>query len=189
MTHGLLACGLVSCIAPFEPSKSGEVLPVWYVDDGVHNAVVLSVDDAPYLPHLTDPSADPNAIRYVEYGFSDRRWVLGEDRSLGHVWSLLVNQGEGVVVVRVHPHVESVRAQRFFAELQAKRDHLLAFRAELTSWVKPSSRGWILPSESTMYVVSSTRPYTVKANCREFTDLLLARLGLPEARQILVGDG
>lgn len=157
--------------------------PAWYVDDGVHNGLLFRAEDAPFRPYQTDPSPDRRTVRFVEYGYAERSWVLGHGRTPFHLWAITRGTGEGVVVVRVFGTLEDAIEGRSVQQVTLDGARVERLGQFLEGWVSPEKERWIIVEQPVTYVLSSSRPYsTLKNNCRHFTAEAL------EAMQLDVQD-
>lgn len=168
----LLLSLLCSCAtAPAAPDR----FPLWVVDDGSHNGIVLPIDSAPVRPDAHSPVPAVGA-RFIEYGFSDRDWMLGRGPTPTHLWDMLLGRGDGVVVVRMHSDLDSALEGRKSRPLHTDSAGLRRLGEELGRWIRRGGRIEVLEGEILTFSMESTRQYSLLLNCRKFTTRLLRQL-------------
>ncbi len=158
-----------ACVAP--AARPTSPVPIWVVDDGNHNGIVMPAEDAPFKP------AGTAAGSFVEYGFSDRRWMREGTLSAGRIWELIVGQNEGVIVLRVHECIDDATRERMPRKILARREDFARLSDELWGWVRRDGRVEEHQGAPPTFVIESTHAYSLLNNCRVFTARLLQQLG------------
>lgn len=169
-------CGLL-CVFPScaTTKPQPDQVPLWVVDDGSHNGIVLPLEVAPVRPDIHSPVPAVGA-RYVEYGFSDRDWMLGRGPTPTHLWDMLLGRGDGVVVVRMHADLDSALEGRKSQPIRTDSAGLRRLGDELGRWIRRDGRIEVLEGEILTFSMESTRQYSLLRNCRKFTSRLLRQL-------------
>lgn len=175
---GAALLALTGCQAPPEPGAAREHR-LWVVDDGYHKGLLLPVELAPLRPDLQFP-VDGSAPTYLEFGYSERDWILGTHRDLEHVRRLLVERGVGVLVVQAWADLETAVAGRHHCAYRCSEEQLGCLREAIAGWIDTGGSVGIREGATPMYVISSSRPYTLIHNCRWFADSLLRRMGIDD---------
>ncbi len=117
---------------------------------------------------------------FVEYGFSDLRWMKERTLDVQRIWELLVREQEGVVVVRLHRSLEDAHFERRMRPMQASRQSLDRLNSEIWRWVRRDGFVERQAGEPPTYLIESTASYSLLNNCRAFTARLLQQLAIPE---------
>ena len=168
-----VGCAMPSRNQPPLPETGGAKY-VFVFDDGSHNGFVMPVSQFP-LQFERASGIDPlaEAPLFVEFGFSDRKWITGQDRSLDHVLSLLLGEGEGVIAFRFHRSLAgSVPRDGDCHKIMMNREAYTLFVQELLGWLDMTQPVAVTSHADPLYVVASTHPYTLLRNCRHFTERL-----------------
>jgi hypothetical protein len=160
-----------SCAAPRPDGL--QPVPIWVVDDGNHNGIVVSAKDAPLKPSETA------ATLFVEYGFSDRRWMQERTLTLRRIWELIARKNEGVIVLRVHASLEAATLQRKNHRVLAHPAEFARLSDELWRWVRRDGLVEKHEGPTPTFVIASTHSYSLLNNCRVFTARLLQQLADP----------
>jgi hypothetical protein len=166
-----VAAFLAACTAP-TPHQELDPAPVWVVDDGNHNGILLRCADASLLPRGASPDD------FVEYGFSDLRWMQERRLDAKRVWELLVREHQGVLVVRIHGSLEEAQGTRTLRPMRTTRQSLDQLNSEIWRWVQRDGFVEEQQGEPPTFLVESTMKYSLLNNCRAFTARLVQQLAI-----------
>ena len=164
---------------------------IFVYQNGIHSGFIIRGDELPWSIKLNTNvlKAFPDAVElsshhrsmYVEVGFGNKSWVLGEDRSTWRAFRLLVLPDEGCLMVN-NLNAGSygyIKANGRIWPLKVTPAQRLAFINSLKGWINFEGNSYVAITNglgSEYY--TSTANYGLLWNCHDWTALELRTMGI-----------
>lgn len=158
--------------------------PVWLVDDGCHTGLIVQASDLGINGEAAIATPFENAI-YIEFGFSERGWALGDTEALGRILDAPFGDHPGVVVAMPFVILSDALEGRSAIRHEVTREGLRLIIMQIGDWIARPLEAEPSPLATSMWLLASSRSYNVLRNCRYFTASILLAID----QHILAIDG
>lgn len=190
----LVCLGVITaCAAPPQrsPGQSPEALIAVFADE-FHSGVMLEREAVPSGLLPAGGGTVPGS-RWVVLHYGERSWIRGEEDGVGAALRLALSGGEGGVQIDLVPWLRHDRGGTDPARVRiwifpATAVEVAGVVAKLRAWIAAGQTQEMLALDTCWW--PSTRAWTLRNNCHDFTVDLLAGAGLGLDRPVIIlADG
>ena len=168
----VLASLLSACQSAPRVGQSGRT-DVWILDDGMHVGILMRAADLPLDRFSAKGTAFADA-RYIEFGFSELRWAMGDPAIIGDILMRPHGTYEGVVIVQPHFSLADAAEGRKAERRIMTGQDVVRVTESIGEWLCRPLSAELSPLRPNLWVLRSSHPYTLFCNCRYFVDVHLS---------------
>jgi hypothetical protein len=139
----------------------------WIADDGLHTGIILEAKDAS-LDREDAAGTNFSNARYLEFGFSERRWALGDASIVSELLARPLSQHEGVILIQPYELLADAANGRRLTRHHAPAQVVAAIPASIATWLSRPLEAAPSPIRPGLWLLRSNQPYTLACNCRHF---------------------